>query len=196
MAKLYFYYSTMNAGKSTSLLQSSHNYRERGMRTLVYTARLDQRGGGKVHSRIGLSSEAQHFDQGSDLYAEISSEHAGQAVSCVLLDEAQFLSPSQIEQLAAVVDRLSIPVLCYGLRTDFRGELFPGSARLLALADELSELKTICHCGRKATMVVRVGADGKVEQEGAQVEIGGNERYLSLCRRHFFEATGSRGQPR
>ncbi len=195
MAKLYFYYSTMNAGKSTSLLQSSHNYRERGMRTLVYTARLDQRGGGKVHSRIGLTSEALHFDQGSDLYAEISGEHAGQVVSCVLLDEAQFLSRAQVEQLAVVVDRLSIPVLCYGLRTDFRGELFPGSARLLALADELSELKTICHCGRKATMVVRVGADGMVEQEGAQVEIGGNERYLSLCRRHFFEATGRRSRP-
>ncbi len=189
MAKLYFYYSTMNAGKSTSLLQSSHNYRERGMRTLVYTARLDQRGGGKVHSRIGLTSEALHFDRTSDLLAEISVEHASQAVSCVLLDEAQFLSPSQVEQLAAVVDRLSIPVLCYGLRTDFRGELFPGSARLLALADELSELKTICHCGRKATMVVRVGADGAVEREGDQVEIGGNERYLPLCRRHFFEAT-------
>jgi thymidine kinase len=195
LAKLYFYYSTMNAGKSTSLLQSSHNYRERGMRTLVYTARLDQRGGGKVHSRIGLTSEALHFDQGSDLYAEISGEHAGQVVSCVLLDEAQFLSRAQVEQLAVVVDRLSIPVLCYGLRTDFRGELFPGSARLLALADELSELKTICHCGRKATMVVRVGTDGAVERDGAQVEIGGNERYLSLCRRHFFEATGRRGDP-
>ena len=195
MAKLYFYYSTMNAGKSTSLLQSSHNYRERGMRTLVYTAKLDQRGGGKVHSRIGLTSEALHFDQGSDLYAEISGEHAGQVVSCVLLDEAQFLSRAQVEQLAVIVDRLSIPVLCYGLRTDFRGELFPGSARLLALADELSELKTICHCGRKATMVVRVGTDGAVERDGAQVEIGGNERYMSLCRRHFFEATGRRGDP-
>ena len=195
MAKLYFYYSTMNAGKSTALLQSSHNYRERGMRTLVYTAKLDQRGGGKVHSRIGLTSEALHFDHGSDLYAEISGEHAGQVVSCVLLDEAQFLSPSQVEQLAAVVDCLSIPVLCYGLRTDFRGELFPGSARLLALADELSELKTICHCGRKATMVVRIGVDGTVERDGAQVEIGGNERYLSLCRRHFFEETGHRGHP-
>ena len=196
MAKLYFYYSTMNAGKSTALLQSSHNYRERGMRTLVYTAKFDQRGGGKVHSRIGLTSEALHFDQLSDLYAEISGEHAGQVVSCVLLDEAQFLSRAQVEQLAAVVDRLSIPVLCYGLRTDFRGELFPGSARLLALADELSELKTICHCGRKATMVVRVGADGAVEREGAQVEIGGNERYLPLCRRHYFEATGGRDYPR
>ena len=193
MAKLYFYYSTMNAGKSTSLLQSSHNYRERGMRALVYTAKLDQRGGGKIHSRIGLTSDAMHFEAGTDLYAEISAEHARQAVNCALLDEAQFLSPVQVEQLAAIVDQLSIPVLCYGLRTDFRGELFPGSARLLALADELSELKTICHCGRKATMVVRIGADGAVEREGAQVEIGGNERYLPLCRRHYFEATGRRG---
>jgi thymidine kinase len=194
VAKLYFYYSTMNAGKSTSLLQSSHNYRERGMRTLVYTAQFDQRGGGRVHSRIGLSSEARHFAAGSDLYEEIAGEHSVQAISCVLLDEAQFLQPQQVEQLAAVVDRLSIPVLCYGLRTDFRGELFPGSARLLALADDLAELKTICHCGRKATMVVRVGADGTVERDGEQVEIGGNERYLSLCRRHYFDATG-RGRP-
>ena len=182
----------MNAGKSTSLLQSSHNYRERGMRTLVYTAKLDQRGGGKVHSRIGLTGDAMHFETDTDLYAEISAEHARQAVNCALLDEAQFLTPTQVEQLAAIVDRLSIPVLCYGLRTDFRGELFPGSARLLALADELLELKTICHCGRKATMVVRVGADGAVEREGEQVEIGGNERYLPLCRRHFFEASGRR----
>ena len=182
----------MNAGKSTSLLQSSHNYRERGMHVLVYTAKLDQRGGGKVHSRIGLSSDALHFEADTELFNAISASHAQQAVNCVLLDEAQFLTPAQVEELAAVVDRLSIPVLCYGLRTDFRGELFSGSARLLALADELSELKTICHCGRKATMVVRVGADGAVEREGAQVEIGGNERYLSLCRRHFFEATGRR----
>lgn len=196
MAKLYFYYSTMNAGKSTSLLQSSHNYRERGMRTLVYTAQFDQRGGGKVHSRIGLSSEARHFAPGSDLYAEVASEHAGQPVSCVLLDEAQFLSRDQVEQLAKIVDRLLIPVLCYGLRTDFRGELFPGSARLLALSDELTELKTICHCGRKATMVVRVGADGAVERDGEQVEIGGNDRYVSLCRRHYFEVTGGEGQLR
>ncbi len=195
MAKLYFYYSTMNAGKSTSLLQSSHNYRERGMRTLVYTAEFDQRGGGRVHSRIGLSSEARHFTNDTDLFGEISAEHARQHVSCVLLDEAQFLTRQQVEQLATVVDRVSIPVLCYGLRTDFRGELFPGSARLLALADELTELKTICHCGRKATMVVRVGADGAVERDGEQVEIGGNERYLSLCRRHYFEATGGPGRP-
>jgi thymidine kinase len=196
LAKLYFYYSTMNAGKSTSLLQSSHNYRERGMRVLVYTARVDQRGGGKVHSRIGLTSEALHFADDTDLYTEISREHAREPVSCVLLDEAQFLTSAQVEDLAVVVDRLSIPVLCYGLRTDFRAELFPGSARLLALADELAELKTICHCGRKATMNVRVGADGKVERDGAQVEIGGNERYLSLCRRHFFESTGRAGKPR
>ena len=195
MAKLYFYYSTMNAGKSTSLLQSSHNYRERGMRVLVYTAKVDQRGGGKVHSRIGLSSEALQFAEDTDLLAEISAEHAREAVSCVLLDEAQFLTPAQVEDLAIVVDRLSVPVLCYGLRTDFRADLFPGSARLLALADELSELKTICHCGRKATMNVRVGADGKVERDGAQVEIGGNERYLSLCRRHFFEATARPRNP-
>jgi len=182
----------MNAGKSTSLLQSSHNYRERGMRTLVYTAEVDQRGGGRVHSRIGLSSEARQFTPGSDLFAEVAAEHAGQVVSCVLLDEAQFLTRDQVEQLARIVDELSIPVLCYGLRTDFRGELFPGSARLLALADELTELKTICHCGRKATMVVRVGVDGAVENDGAQVEIGGNERYISLCRRHYFEASGRR----
>jgi len=192
VAKLYFHYSTMNAGKSTSLLQSSHNYRERGMRTLVYTAEVDQRGGGRVHSRIGLSSEARQFTPGSDLFAEVAAEHAGQVVSCVLLDEAQFLTRDQVEQLARIVDELSIPVLCYGLRTDFRGELFPGSARLLALADELTELKTICHCGRKATMVVRVGVDGAVENDGAQVEIGGNERYISLCRRHYFEASGRR----
>jgi len=194
VAKLYFYYSTMNAGKSTSLLQSSHNYRERGMRTLVYTAQFDQRGGGRVHSRIGLSSDARHFAAGSDLYDEIAGEHAKQPLHCVLVDEAQFLQPPQVEQLAAIVDSRAIPVLCYGLRTDFRGELFPGSARLLALADELTELKTICHCGRKATMCARVGADGRAEREGEQVEIGGNERYLSLCRRHYFEATG-RGRP-
>jgi thymidine kinase len=194
VAKLYFYYSTMNAGKSTALLQSSHNYRERGMRTLVYTAELDRRGGGKVHSRIGLESEARHFVQGTDLFQEIEAAHRREPVSCVLLDEAQFLTRQQVDDLAMVVDRLSIPVLCYGLRTDFRGELFAGSARLLALADELIELKTICHCGRKATMVIRVGADGRAEQAGEQVEIGGNERYVSLCRRHYFEASG-RGRP-
>ena len=194
MAKLYFYYSTMNAGKSTALLQSSHNYRERGMHTLVYTAELDRRGDGLVHSRIGLTSEARHFATGTDLFREIDAEHSRQPVSCVLLDEAQFLTRRQVDDLAMVVDRLSIPVLCYGLRTDFRGELFEGSARLLALADELCELKTICHCGRKATMVIRVGTDGRAEQAGEQVEIGGTERYVSLCRRHYFEASG-RGRP-
>ena len=194
MAKLYFYYSTMNAGKSTSLLQSSHNYRERGMRTLVYTAAVDRRGGGQVHSRIGLASEAEKFGPDSRLYDEVAAAHGAAPVSCVLLDEAQFLKREQVDDLAMVVDQLSIPVLCYGLRTDFRGELFEGSARLLALADELTELKTICHCGRKATMVVRVGADGGVEREGDQVVIGGNERYVSLCRRHYFEARG-RGHP-
>jgi len=190
MAKLYFYFSTMNAGKSTALLQSSYNYRERGMRTLVYTASLDDRGGGRVHSRIGLSSEARHYGPGLDLYRDVAAEHAGERLSCVLVDEAQFLEPKHVRELSAVVDQLGIPVLCYGLRTDFRGELFPGSARLLAVADELVELKTICHCGRKATMVVRTSADGQVEVEGAQVEIGGNERYLPLCRRHFHEMRG------
>jgi len=190
MAKLYFYYSTMNAGKSTALLQSSYNYNERGMRTLVYTASIDDRGGGKVHSRIGLSAEARRYGPGVDLFREVAHEHAQGAIACVLVDEAQFLLPLHVRQLSAVVDQLGVPVLCYGLRTDFRGELFPGSARLLAVADELVELKTICHCGRKATMVVRTGADGRAEVDGAQIEIGGNERYLPLCRRHFHEIRG------
>ena len=188
MAKLYFYYSTMNAGKSTALLQASYNYGERGMRTIVYTAKLDDRAGGLVHSRIGISSEARHFVATSDLFAEVSAEHAKQPLHCVLIDEAQFLQPAQVRQLGRVADDHNIPVLCYGLRTDFRGELFPGSAQLLAWADNLVELKTICHCGRKATMVVRVGGNGRVEAEGAQVEIGGNERYVPLCRRHFVSA--------
>ena len=188
MAKLYFYYSTMNAGKSTALLQASYNYGERGMRTLVYTAELDHRAAGLVHSRIGISSEARHFTGTSDLLAEISAEHASRPLHCVLIDEAQFLLPSQVKQLGRVTDELNIPVLCYGLRTDFRGELFPGSAQLLAWGDNLVELKTICHCGAKATMVVRVRSDGSVEAEGAQVEIGGNDRYVPLCRRHFVLA--------
>ena len=195
MAKLYFYYSTMNAGKSTALLQSSYNYNERGMRTLVYTASIDDRSGGQVHSRIGLSSEARRHGPDVDLFLEVKSEHERDAVSCVLLDEAQFLLPLHVRQLSAVVDQLGIPVLCYGLRTDFRGELFPGSARLLAVADELVELKTICHCGRKATMVVRMRADGQVEVDGAQIEIGGNERYLPLCRRHFHEVRREQLEP-
>lgn len=188
MAKLYFYYSTMNAGKSTALLQASHNYEERGMRTLLYTAQIDSRDGGRISSRIGIEREALHFHPGLDLHAQILAEHRRAALACVLADESQFLTPLQVRQLGAVVDELDIPVLCYGLRTDFRGELFPGSAQLLGWADNLVEIKTICHCGRKATMVVRVKGDGTAEREGAQIEIGGNERYVPLCRRHFSQA--------
>lgn len=191
MAKLYFYYSTMNAGKSTALLQAAHNYGERGMRTLLYTAKLDDRAGGKVASRIGISSTARHFHPTGDLYVEIAEDHAMGRLACVLIDEAQFLTTSHVQQLARVVDELSIPVLCYGLRTDFLGQLFEGSAQLLAWADELAEIKTVCHCGRKATMVVRVGTSNEVETAGNQVEIGGNERYVSLCRRHFTRAIAS-----
>jgi thymidine kinase len=188
MAKLYFYYSTMNAGKSTALLQAGHNYEERGMRTLLYTAKLDSRDDGKIHSRIGIAREARHFQPGLDLRQEILAELNVGPLACVLVDESQFLTAAQVKQLGAVVDDLNVPVLCYGLRTDFRGELFPGSAQLLAWADNLVELKTICHCGRKAIMVVRVKADGTAEREGAQIEIGGNDRYVSLCRRHFSQA--------
>ena len=191
MAKLYFYYSTMNAGKSTALLQASHNYGERGMRTLVYTARLDDRAGGKVASRIGISAEARHFSPGRDLHVDIAAEQAAAPLACVLVDEAQFLTAQHVRQLARVVDELNVPVLCYGLRTDFLGRLFEGSAQLLAWADNLVELKTVCHCGRKATMVVRVRPDGRVESSGAQVEIGGHDRYVPLCRRHFVAALES-----
>jgi thymidine kinase len=188
VAKLYFYYSTMNAGKSTALLQAGHNYEERGMRTLLYTAQIDSRDGGRIHSRIGIEREALHFQPGLDLLEQIRGENARGAIACVLVDESQFLTREQVRQLGAVVDELNIPVLCYGLRTDFRGELFPGSAQLLGWADNLVEIKTICHCGRKATMVVRVKSDGTAEREGAQIEIGGNERYVPLCRRHFSQA--------
>jgi len=178
----------MNAGKSTALLQAGHNYEERGMRTLLYTAQIDSREGGRIHSRIGIEREALHFYPGLDLREQIVDENRKAALACVLVDESQFLTPVQVKQLGAVVDEINIPVLCYGLRTDFRGELFPGSAQLLAWADNLVELKTICHCGRKAIMVVRVKADGTAEREGAQIEIGGNERYVPLCRRHFSQA--------
>src|SRR5262245_3118541 len=178
----------MNAGKSTALLQAGHNYEERGMRTLLYTAKIDSRDGGRIHSRIGIEREAAHFHPALDLRAHISAEHQRAAVACVLVDESQFLTPAQVRELAAVVDELNIPVLCYGLRTDFRGELFPGSARLLSCADNLVEIKSICHCGRKAIMTARVKADGTAEREGAQIEIGGNERYMPLCRRHFSQA--------
>ena len=188
MAKLYFYYSTMNAGKSTALLQAAYNYRERGMRSLVYTAKLDDRAGGRIASRIGISAEARHFGAAVDLYADIATEHSIEPLACVLIDESQFLSTEHVKQLARVVDELNVPVLCYGLRTDFLGRLFEGSAQLLAWADNLVELKTVCHCGKKATMVVRVRPDGSVETTGAQVEIGGNDRYVPLCRRHFTSA--------
>lgn len=186
MAKLYFHYATMNAGKSTMLLQASYNYRERGMRTAIFIAALDDRAGmGRVSSRIGLSSDAIPFNSEDDLFAVIETMHSEDALACVFVDEAQFLSAEQVWQLARVSDRVGIPVMAYGLRTDFQGKLFPGSYELLAIADELREVRTICHCGRKATMVVRVDSAGEVIREGAQVEVGGNERYVSLCRRHW-----------
>ena len=189
MSKLYFYYSAMNAGKSTVLIQSSYNYRERGMRTLLFMPVIDTRAGtGRILSRIGLEAEAVALQPDDDLLAHVKASHAAQPVACVLVDEAQFLSRRQVEQLTDVADLLRIPVLCYGLRTDFQAQLFPGSAALLALADNLIELKTICHCGRKATMNLRVGPDGRGVHEGAQVEIGGNDRYVAMCRRHFKEA--------
>ena len=189
MAKLYFSYSAMNAGKSTVLLQASHNYQERGMRTLLLTASLDGRyGQGKITSRIGLSSTAHIFDAATDMRDLIGDSHATSTLHCVLVDEAQFLTEAQVWQLASVADDLDIPVMCYGLRTDFQGNLFPGSARLLAIADNLREIRTICHCGNKATMVVRQDESGNVLKSGAQVEIGGNEKYVSLCRHHWQEA--------
>ncbi|WP_312226940.1 thymidine kinase [Pseudescherichia sp.] len=189
MAQLYFYYSAMNAGKSTALLQSSYNYQERGMRSLVYTAEIDNRfGSGKVSSRIGLSSPAKLFNQQTSLYDEIRDEHTREPVHCVLVDESQFLTQEQVYALSEIVDKLDIPVLCYGLRTDFRGELFTGSLYLLAWSDKLVELKTICFCGRKASMVLRLDQDGRPYNEGEQVVIGGNERYVSVCRKHYKEA--------
>jgi thymidine kinase len=191
MAKLHFHYSTMNAGKSTVLLQAAHNYREGGMVPYLITARLDGRAGvGRIASRIGIAAEADTFAPGEDLFAKISARLAQGAVACVFVDEAQFLSKDQVWQLARAVDDLKVPVMAYGLRVDFRGELFPGSAALLAWADEMREVRTICHCGKKATMVVRKGPDGTALKEGAQVVIGGNETYQSLCRRHWREAVG------
>ena len=189
MAKLYFYYSAMNAGKSTVLLQSSHNYHERGMKTLLLTPAINQRDGmGKIASRIGLTKDAKSFKQEDDLRLLIDRTHKQAPIACVLIDEAQFLSRPQVEQLAKVADQAGIPVLCYGIRTDFQGNLFPGSAALLGWADNLIELKTICHCGRKATMNLRTDAEGKPIKEGEQVEIGGNERYIAMCRKCFVEA--------
>ncbi len=188
MAKLYFNYSAMNAGKSTVLLQASHNYRERGMRTMLLTAHLDDRmGAGKIGSRIGLEAEAETFKNDDDLFERVDGVHGETPLNCVLVDEAQFLSEKQVWQLCRIADRLGIPVMCYGLRTDFQGKLFPGSATLLALADNLREIRTICWCGRKATMVVRLDEEGRVLAEGDQVSIGGEESYVSLCRRHWEE---------
>jgi len=227
MAKLYFYYSAMNAGKTTTLLQSAHNYRERGMRVAILTPRLDDRAGaGVVASRIGLRAEGMAFDRDSDLQRWVAQDRADKGpmgcvlvdeaqfltrawarstagsgtrprprpMGCVLVDEAQFLTRAQVWQLSEVVDQLRIPVLCYGLRTDFRGELFEGSQYLLAWADEMQEIKTICHSGKKATMTVRVDEHGHAVQDGPQVEIGGNERYVSVSRAEFKKITRGEGR--
>lgn len=195
MAKLYFYYSAMNAGKTTTLLQSAHNYRERGMRALILTPRLDDRAGtGMVASRIGLRAEGRAFGPNEDLEALVREDVRRHGdVHCVLVDEAQFLRREQVWQLGEVVDQLRVPVLCYGLRTDFRGELFEGSQYLLAWADEISEIKTICHTGKKATMTLRVDEQGRAVQAGPQVEIGGNERYVSVSRAEFKKVMRGEG---
>lgn len=186
MAKLYFYYSSMNAGKSTALLQSSYNYRERGMNTLVLAPVVDDRyGRGKVKSRIGIESEATTFGPDDDLLEIVRDHVADEPLHCVLIDEAQFLTKDQVFQLGEITDKLNIPVLAYGLRTDFQGEPFEGSKYLLAWSDNLKEIKAICHCGTKATMVVRLDENGAAITEGSQIEIGGNERYVSMCRKHF-----------
>lgn len=191
MAKLYFHYSTMNAGKSTSLLQASHNYREGGMVTYLITAQFDNRAGqARIASRIGIGEDADTFAPGEDLFAKIAAQQAAGPLACVFIDEAQFLTKDQVWQLARAVDDLNVPIMCYGLRVDFQGNLFPGSAALLAWADEMREVRTICHCGKKATMVVRKGPDGAVLRDGDQVQIGGNETYVSLCRRHWRAAVG------
>ena len=195
MAKLYFYYSAMNAGKTTTLLQSAHKDRERGMRVAILAPRIDDRAGGKVASRIGLQADAIRFGRDDDLQRIVATDiDALGPLHCVLVDEAQFLSKPQVWQLSEVVDALRIPVLCYGLRTDFRGELFEGSQYLLAWADELQEIKTICHSGKKATMNVRVDEAGRAVQDGPQVEIGGNERYVSVSRTEFKKVMRGEGE--
>ncbi|EEA04803.1 thymidine kinase family protein [Cryptosporidium muris RN66] len=187
MARLYFYYSAMNAGKTTLLLQSSYNYKERGLRTMLYTAKIDNRTEvGIISSRIGLSKEANLYSLDTNLYDEIDIENNKKKLDCILIDECQFLSKVQVKQLCNVVDKLKIPVLCYGLRTDFRGELFEGSQYLLAWCDKLIEVKTICHCGRKATMTMRIDQCGDVVLDGEQIKIGGNESYVSVCREHYM----------
>ena len=188
MAKLYFNYSSMNAGKSTALLQANHNYQERGMQTMLLTYSGDNRfGKGQIVSRIGISAEAATFNSETDLINELNRRPLGKDIKCVLVDEAQFLTKKQVIQLGVIVDELNIPVLTFGIRTDFQGELFEGSKYLLAWADNLKEIKTICWCGRKATMVVRIDSGGEIILEGEQLEIGGNEKYIPLCRAHFRE---------
>jgi thymidine kinase len=192
MAKLYFYYSSMNAGKSTTLLQADFNYRERGMETMLWTAALDDRyGQGYVTSRIGLKADACKFDPDTDFWNAVLDEQSRRPLACVLVDEAQFLSREQVLQLARLADEDNIPVVTYGLRTDFQAELFPGSATLLGIADALVELKAVCHCGRKSTMNLRVDETGRAVIDGAQTEIGGNDRYVAMCRKHFMEARRS-----
>jgi thymidine kinase len=188
MAKLYFYYAAMNAGKSTTLLQADFNYRERGMETMLWTAAVDDRAGekGRISSRLEIGADANSFDPTTDLLETVGAELSRRRLHCVLVDEAQFLTEPQVLQLCRLADEMDLPVLCYGLRTDFRGALFPGSATLLALADALIELKAVCECGRKATMNLRVDAEGRAVAQGQQTEIGGNDRYVALCRRHFF----------
>ncbi|MEL6450637.1 MAG: thymidine kinase [Pseudomonadota bacterium] len=191
MAKLYFHYSTMNAGKSTVLLQAAHNYRERGMVPYLMMARFAGRSGpDEISSRIGISAPADTFGADEDLFAKIEARMAQGPIACVFVDEAQFLSEPQVWALARAVDDLKVPVMCFGLRVDFQGKLFPGSAALLALADQMREVRTICHCGKKATMVVRRAADGSAVTDGAQVQIGGNETYVSLCRKHWRAEMG------
>ena len=188
MAKLYFNYSSMNAGKSTMLLQANHNYSERGMNAQLYTSALDNRfGNDEITSRIGLKKKSNTFTKDTNIFEEIALKHKALFVDCLLIDEAQFLTKKQVEQLGKIVDKLEIPVLAFGIRTDFQGNLFEGSKFLLAWADNLKEIKTICHCGRKATMVLRINDQGKVIEDGAQIEIGGEDKYVSVCRKHFFE---------
>lgn len=195
MAKIYFSYSAMNAGKSTILLQAAHNYEERGMRTMLFTAFVDTRYGvGRISSRIGLASDAHTFTGDTDIFAQVRDAHRAARLDCVLIDEAQFLTEEQVNQLGRVADKLGIPVMCYGLRSDFQGKLFPGSAALLALAEDLREIRTICWCGRKATMNLRIGADGKAVTEGEQVLIGGEESYISVCRKHWVTKETSGAQ--
>tara|TARA_Y100001934_G_scaffold11250_1_gene14384 strand:- start:1271 stop:1855 length:585 start_codon:yes stop_codon:yes gene_type:complete len=188
MAKLYFNYSSMNAGKSTMLLQANHNYLERGLMPVIYTSHLENRfSENEIVSRIGLKHKSNIFTTKTDIYKDISKLSDKFSVDCLLIDEAQFLTKDQVKQLGIIVDKLDIPVMTFGIRTDFQGNLFEGSKYLLAWADNLKEIKTICHCGRKATMVLKINSSGKIILEGTQIDIGGQEKYVSVCRKHFFE---------